>query len=279
MKFNYYGFKAIYVHEMNRFLRTVGQSLLSPVISTSLYFVVFGSVIGGYIQKIDGVSYGSYIVPGLLMLTLLTQSISNTSFGIFFPKFNGTINEILAAPISTLETVLAFVGAGATKTLIVGAVIFATASFFADVTVKHPILMIFLLVLVSFTFALFGFLIGVVSKNFEQMSIIPSLVITPMVFLGGSLYSLDMLPPFWQTISYFNPVVYLIDSLGNVYCGGSGGLWIIDPSGEPLGIIEHGESATTNVGFGGANWDLLFFTTETTVGYVKLKIKGTQVPI
>ena len=213
MKFNYYGFKAIYIHEMNRFLRTVGQSLLSPVISTSLYFVVFGSVIGSYIQKIDGVSYGSYIVPGLLMLTLLTQSISNTSFGIFFPKFNGTITEILAAPISTLETVLAFVGAGATKTLIVGAVIFITASFFAEVTVEYPMLMIFLLILVSFTFALFGFLIGVVSKNFEQMSIIPSLVITPMVFLGGSLYSLDMLPPFWQTVSYFNPVVYLIDSL------------------------------------------------------------------
>ena len=172
MKFNYYGFKAIYVHEMNRFIRTLGQSLLSPVISTSLYFVVFGSVIGSYIQKIDGVSYGSYIVPGLLMLTLLTQSISNTSFGIFFPKFNGTINEILAAPISTLETVLAFVGAGATKTLLVGAVIFGTATFFAEITVKYPLLMIFLLVLVSFTFALFGFLIGVVSKNFEQMSLI-----------------------------------------------------------------------------------------------------------
>jgi|UniRef100_UPI0040499290 ABC-2 type transport system permease protein len=227
MKFNYYGFKAIYVHEMNRFIRTLGQSLLSPVISTSLYFVVFGSVIGGYIQKIDGVSYGSYIVPGLLMLTLLTQSISNTSFGIFFPKFNGTINEILAAPISTLETVLAFVGAGATKTLVVGAVIYATASFFADVSVMHPMLMIFLLVLVSFTFALFGFLIGVVSKNFEQMSIIPSLVITPMVFLGGSLYSLDMLPPFWQTLSYFNPVVYLIDGLRFSFYGVSDfDIWI-----------------------------------------------------
>ena len=219
MKFNYYGFKAIYVHEMNRFLRTVGQSLLSPVISTSLYFVVFGSVIGGYIQKIDGVSYGSYIVPGLLMLTLLTQSISNTSFGIFFPKFNGTINEILAAPISTIETVLAFVGAGATKTLIVGAVIYFTATFFADVYVKYPILMIFLLILVSFTFALFGFLIGILSKDFEQMSIVPSLVITPMVFLGGSLYSLDMLPEFWQMITYFNPVVYLINGLRYSFYG------------------------------------------------------------
>ena len=227
MKINYYGFKAIYVHEMNRFKRTLGQSLLSPVISTSLYFVVFGSVIGSYIQKIDGVSYGSYIVPGLLMLTLLTQSISNTSFGIFFPKFNGTINEILAAPISSLETVLAFVGAGATKTLIVGAVIYLTASFFADVTVKYPLLMIFLLILVSFTFALFGFIIGVVSTNFEQMSIIPSFVITPMVFLGGSLYSLDMLPLFWQTASYFNPVVYLIDGLRFSFYGVSDfNVWI-----------------------------------------------------
>ena len=227
MKINYYGFKAIYFHEMDRFRRTLGQSLLSPVISTSLYFIVFGSVIGGYVQKIDGISYGSFIVPGLLMLTLLTQSISNTSFGIFFPKFNGTINEILAAPISTLETVLAFVGAGATKTLIVGAVIYVTASFFAEVTVEYPMLMIFLLILVSFTFALFGFLIGVVSKNFEQMSIIPSLVITPMVFLGGSLYSLDMLPPFWQTVSYFNPVVYLIDGLRFSFYGISDfNIWI-----------------------------------------------------
>ena len=227
MKFNYYGFKAIYLHEMDRFRRTLTQSLLSPVISTSLYFVVFGSVIGSYVQKIDGISYGSYIVPGLLMLTLLTQAISNTSFGIFFPKFNGTIYEILAAPISTLEIVLAFVGAGATKTLIVGAVIYFTASFFVDVSVKYPFLMIFLLILVSFTFALFGFLIGVVSSNFEQMSIIPSLVITPMVFLGGSLYSLDMLPPFWQTVSYFNPVVYLINGLRFAFYGVSDfNIWI-----------------------------------------------------
>ena len=227
MKFNYYGFKAIYFHEMNRFLRTVGQSLLSPVISTSLYFVVFGSVIGGYIQKIDGVSYGSYIVPGLLMLTLLTQSISNTSFGIFFPKFNGTIYEILAAPISTFEVVLAFVGAGATKTLIVGVVIFITSLFFVDVTVKYPLLMIFLLVLVAFTFALFGFLIGLMSSNFEQMSIVPTLVITPMVFLGGSLYSLNMLPSFWQTVTYFNPVVYLINGMRYSFYGVSDfNIWI-----------------------------------------------------
>jgi len=192
MKFNFYAFKAIYLHEMDRFRRTLMQSLLSPVLSTSLYFIVFGSVIGNYVENIDGISYGSYIVPGLLMLTLLTQSISNTSFGIFFPKFNGTIYEILAAPISTLEVVLAFVGAGATKTLIVGVVIFITSLFFVEVQVMHPLLMIFLLLLVAFTFALFGFLIGLMSSNFEQMSIIPTLVITPMVFLGGSLYSLDM---------------------------------------------------------------------------------------
>ena len=227
MKFNYYGFKAIYFHEMNRFLRTVGQSILSPVISTSLYFVVFGSVIGGYIQKIDGVSYGSYIVPGLLMLTLLTQSISYTSFGIFFPKFNGTINEILAAPISTIETVLAFVGAGATKTLIVGVIIFFTSTFFVEVYVEKPLLMVLLLILVAFTFALFGFLIGFLSSNFEQLSVIPTLVITPMVFLGGSLYSLDMLPPFWQTVTYFNPVVYLINGLRFAFYGVSDfNIWI-----------------------------------------------------
>ena len=227
MKVNFYALKAIYLHEMDRFRRTLMQSILSPVLSTSLYFIVFGSVIGGYVKDIDGISYGSYIVPGLLMLTLLTQSISNTSFGIFFPKFNGTIYEILAAPISTFEIVLAFVGAGATKTLIVGLIIFITSNFFVDVEVKHPLLMIFLLLLVAFTFALFGFLIGLMSSNFEQMSIIPTLVITPMVFLGGSLYSLDMLPPFWQTITYFNPVVYLINGLRFSFYGVSDfNIWI-----------------------------------------------------
>ncbi len=227
MKINYHGLKSIYLHEMDRFRRTLGQSLLSPVISTSLYFIVFGSVIGSYIQNIDGISYGSYIVPGLLMLTLLTQSISNTSFGIFFPKFNGTIYEILAAPISSFEIVLAFVSAGATKTLIVGIVIFTTSLFFVDVEVQYPFLMCFLLILVAFTFALFGFLIGLMSKDFEQMSIIPSLVITPMVFLGGSLYSLDMLPEFWQMITYFNPVVYLINGLRFSFYGVSDfNIWI-----------------------------------------------------
>ncbi|MDC2970100.1 ABC transporter permease [Candidatus Pelagibacter sp.] len=227
MKFNFIAFKSIYLHEMDRFRRTLGQSLISPVISTSLYFIVFGSVIGGYVQNIDGISYGSYIVPGLLMLTLLTQSISNTSFGIFFPKFNGTIYEILAAPISTVEIVLAFVGAGATKTLIVGVIIFITSTFFVDVYVQKPLLMIMILILVAFTFALFGFLIGLMSSNFEQMSVVPTLVITPMVFLGGSLYSLDMLPPFWQTVTYFNPVVYLINGLRYSFYGVSDfNIWI-----------------------------------------------------
>ena len=227
MRINFYALKAIYLHEMDRFRRTLMQSILSPVLSTSLYFIVFGSVIGGYVKDIDGVSYGSYIVPGLLMLTLLTQSISNTSFGIFFPKFNGTIYEILAAPISTFEIVLAFVGAGATKTLIVGLIIFITSTFFVDVEVQYPLLMIFLLLLVAFTFALFGFLIGLMSSNFEQMSIIPTLVITPMVFLGGSLYSLDMLPQFWQMVTYFNPVVYLINGLRFSFYGVSDfNIWI-----------------------------------------------------
>ena len=227
MQFNYIAFKSIYLHEMDRFRRTLGQSLISPVLSTSLYFIVFGSVIGGYVQNIDGISYGSYIVPGLLMLTLLTQSISNTSFGIFFPKFNGTIYEILAAPISTFEIVLAFVGAGATKTLIVGVIIFITSTFFVDVYVQKPFLMIMILILVAFTFALFGFLIGLMSSNFEQMAVVPTLVITPMVFLGGSLYSLDMLPPFWQTVTYFNPVVYLINGLRYSFYGVSDfNIWI-----------------------------------------------------
>ena len=227
MKFNYYAFRAIYLHEMDRFKRTLIQSLLSPVLSTSLYFIVFGSVIGDYVQKIDGINYGSYIVPGLLMLSLLTQSISNTSSGIFFPKFNGTIYEILAAPISTIEIVLAYVGAGTTKTLMVATVIYLTSLFFTDVSVKYPILMIFLLVLVSFTFSLFGFMIGVLSTNFEQLFLVPTIVITPMVFLGGSLYSLDMLPSFWQTVTYFNPVVYLINGLRFSFYGISDfNIWI-----------------------------------------------------
>ena len=224
---NWIGVKAIYLHEMDRMRRTIIQSILSPVISTSLYFVVFGSAIGSRIPLIEDVSYGSFIVPGLMMLVLLTQSLSNAASGIFFPKFLGTINEIYAAPLSSWEIVMGFVGAATSKSIILGALILGTASIFVEISIAHPLVMILMLVLTALTFSLLGFLIGVVSKNFEQMSIIPSLVITPMVFLGGSLYSLDMLPPFWQTISYFNPVVYLIDGLRFSFYGISDfNIWI-----------------------------------------------------
>ena len=210
---NFYAIRAIYLHEMDRMRRTLFQSILSPVISTSLYFIVFGSVIGGMIPQIDGVTYGSFIVPGLLMLTLLTQSISNSAFGIFFPKFTGSIYEVLAAPISSLEIIIGFVGASASKSLIVGVIILVTASFFVEMQVQYPLLMVFLLILTCLTFSLFGFLIGIMSENFEQLQVVPLIIITPLVFLGGSLYSIDMLPQFWQNISYFNPVVYLINGM------------------------------------------------------------------
>ena len=207
---NYYGVKAIYLHEMNRMRRTLFQSLISPLISTSLYFVVFGSAIGSRITEIDGIPYGSFIVPGMIMLTLLTQSISNSSFGIFFPKFTGTIYELLAAPISSFEIILGFVGAAATKSLIIGFVIIATAGMFVDLSIAHPFIMIFFLILTSVTFSLFGFIIGFWADNFEKLQLIPILVITPLVFLGGSFYSINMLPTFWQNISLFNPVLYLV---------------------------------------------------------------------
>ena len=207
---NYYGVKAIYLHEMNRMRRTLFQSLVSPLISTSLYFVVFGSAIGSRITEIDGVAYGSFIVPGMIMLTLLTQSISNASFGIFFPKFSGTIYELLAAPLSSFEIILGFVGAAATKSLIIGCVIIATAGMFVDLSIAHPFIMIFFLVLTAVTFSLFGFIIGFWADNFEKLQLIPILVITPLVFLGGSFYSINMLPEFWQNISLLNPVLYLV---------------------------------------------------------------------
>ena len=207
---NYYGVKAIYLHEMNRMRRTLFQSLISPLISTSLYFVVFGSAIGSRITEVDGIPYGSFIVPGMIMLTLLTQSISNSSFGIFFPKFTGTIYELLAAPISSFEIILGFVGAAATKSLIIGFVIIATAGMFVDLSIAHPFIMIFFLILTSVTFSLFGFIIGFWADNFEKLQLIPILVITPLVFLGGSFYSINMLPTFWQNISLFNPVLYLV---------------------------------------------------------------------
>ena len=202
--------KVIYANEMMRFWKTLFQSIASPVISTALYFVVFGSAIGSRIPNIDGVSYGLFIVPGLTMLSVLTQSISNASFGIFFPKFTGTIYELLSAPISYYETLIGYVGAAATKSLILATIILATASLFVDLNIAHPFWMLGFLILTCISFSLFGFIIGLWADNFEKLQIIPTLIITPLVFLGGSFYSISMLPLFWQKLSMFNPVVYLI---------------------------------------------------------------------
>ena len=207
---NFHAVKAIYLFEMARMWRTLGQSIISPVITTSLYFIVFGAAIGSRISNIDGVSYGAFIVPGLVMLTLLTQSLSNASFGIYMPKFMGTIYETLSAPISSFEIVLGYVGAAATKSLVLGLIILATAGFFVDLQIAHPLMMVLFLVLTSVTFSLFGFIIGIWAGSFEQLQIIPILVITPLVFLGGSFYSISMLPEFWQNVTLFNPVLYLI---------------------------------------------------------------------
>jgi len=204
------GVWAIYRFEMARALRTLLQSLVTPVITTSLYFVVFGAAIGSRVETVEGVPYGAFIVPGLIMLSLFTQSISNASFGIYFPKFVGTIYEILSAPISHLEIVLAYVGAAATKSIVLGLVILATAAFFVPIEIRHPIWMIVFLVLTATTFSLFGFIIGIWAKGFEQLQFIPMLVVTPLTFLGGAFYSIDMLPGAWRTFSLFNPVVYLI---------------------------------------------------------------------
>ena len=202
--------RAIYVFEMARFFRTLLQSFISPVISTSLYFVVFGAAIGSRIDQVEGVSYGAFIVPGLIMLTVMTQGISNASFAIYFPKFIGTIFELLSAPVNFLEIVLGYVGAAATKALFIGIVILGTSAFFVDLDIQHPLAMVVFLLLTCISFALFGFIIGIWAGNFEQLQLIPLLVITPLVFLGGSFYSISMLPPVWQTITMFNPVVYLI---------------------------------------------------------------------
>lgn len=207
---NIQGIKVIYYQEMLRAWETLFQTLASPVISTCLYFIVFGSAIGSRIQSIEGVSYGLFIVPGLTMLSLLTQSIANASFGIFFPKFTGSIYEIHSAPISFLEIIIGFVGAAASKSLIIGIIILITASFFVDLNIAHPIWMVTFLVLTCISFSLFGFIIGLWANDFEKLQVIPLLVITPLVFLGGSFYSVSMLPPFWQTVTLFNPVVYLI---------------------------------------------------------------------
>jgi ABC-2 type transport system permease protein len=207
---NFYAIRAIYKFEMARTFRTLLQSIVTPVVSTSLYFVVFGAAIGSRITDIDGVSYGAFIVPGLIMLSLLTQSISNASFGIFFPKFTGTIYELLSAPVSYIEIVISYVGAAATKSIILGLIILATAGLFVPLEIAHPLWMIAFLVLTSVSFSLFGFLLGIWAEGFEKLQLVPFLIITPLIFLGGSFYSVDMLPPFWQTVTLFNPVVYLI---------------------------------------------------------------------
>mgnify|MGYP001180099581 FL=1 len=207
---NLMAIKVIYLNEMMRFWKTLFQSVASPVISTALYFVVFGSAIGSRIENIDGVSYGLFIVPGLTMLSVLTQSISNASFGIFFPKFTGTIYELLSAPVSFYETLIGYVGAAATKSLILATIILATASLFVELSIAHPFWMLGFLILTCIAFSLFGFIIGLWADNFEKLQVIPLLIITPLVFLGGSFYSISMLPPLWQKVTLFNPVLYLV---------------------------------------------------------------------
>lgn len=207
---NLHAVRAIYFFEMSRAMRTLMQSIISPVLSTSLYFIVFGAAIGSRIAHIDGVSYGAFIVPGLIMLQLLTQSISNASFGIYFPRFTGTIYELLSAPVSPLEIVLGYVGAAATKSIALGLIILGTAALFVDLHIAHPFWMLSFLVLTALTFSLLGFIIGVWADGFEKLQIIPLLVITPLTFLGGTFYSINMLPPFWQKVTLFNPVVYLV---------------------------------------------------------------------
>lgn len=208
--FNFHGVWAIYRFELSRWLRTIWQSLATPVITTTLYFVVFGTAIGSRMGDVDGVSYGAFIVPGLIMLTLFSESIFNAAFGIYFPKFTGTIYELLSAPVSSFEAVLAYVGAAVTKSVVLGLVILGTAALIVPIHIEHPLAMIAFLVLISATFCLFGFIIGIMSNNFEQMQIVPMLVVTPLTFLGGAFYSINMLAPTWQAVAHFNPIVYLI---------------------------------------------------------------------
>ena len=207
---NLQAIKAIYLAEMARMFRTAVQSIIAPVLSTALYFVIFGSAIGSRISEIEGISYGAFIVPGLIMLSIMTESISNSSFAIYFPRFIGTIYEVLSAPVSWFEVVLGFVGAATTKSVIIGTIIFVTANFFVDVQVAHPWLALLFLVLTSFSFSLFGFILGVWADGWEKLTVVPALVIMPLTFLGGTFYSIKMLPEIWQTISLFNPIVYLI---------------------------------------------------------------------
>ncbi len=207
---NIYAIKAIYKFEMARTFRTLAQSIISPVLSTSLYFVVFGGAIGSRMSAVEGISYGAFLVPGLILLSILTEAISNASFGIYFPRFLGTIYEVLSAPVSPLELVIGYVGAAASKSILIGLIILLTASLFVPLQILHPGIMLMFLVLISLTFSMFGFIIGIWADSFEKLQIIPLLIITPLTFLGGSFYSISMLPPLWQTITLFNPVVYLV---------------------------------------------------------------------
>jgi len=216
---NYTAVKSIYIFEMARFFRTIMQSLISPVLSTSLYFVVFGAAIGSRIEQVEGVSYGAFIVPGLIMLSVMTQATTNASFGIYFPKFIGTIYELLSAPVNFLEITMGYVGAAATKAMFIGLVILTTAYFFVDIQIAHPFAMFAFLTPTCISFSLLGFIIGIWAGNFEQLQLIPLLIITPLVFLGGSFYSISMLPPVWQTITLFNPVVYLISGFRWAFFG------------------------------------------------------------
>ena len=216
---NYYGIKAIYHFEMSRWWRTLAQSIASPVISTSLYFIVFGAAIGSRMEQIDGVSYGAYIVPGLIMLSVLTESISNASFGIYMPKWAGTIYEVLSAPVSPLEIVIGYVGAAATKSFLLGLIILATARLFVDYTILHPFWMLAFLILTSLTFSLFGFVIGIWADGWEKLQIVPIMIVTPLAFLGGSFYSINMLPEFWRQVTLFNPVVYLVSGFRWAFYG------------------------------------------------------------
>jgi ABC-2 type transport system permease protein len=219
MSLNIHAIRAIYAFEMARTRRTLMQSILSPVISTSLYFVVFGAAIGSRIQEVDGVPYGAFIVPGLIMLSLLTQSIANASFAIYFPKFAGTIYELLSAPVSPTEIVISYVGAAASKSILLGLIILATAGLFVPLHIEHPVWMLVFLVLTSVTFSLVGFIIGLWADNFEKLQVVPLLIVTPLTFLGGSFYSIKMLPAFWQTVSLFNPVVYLVSGFRWCFLG------------------------------------------------------------
>ncbi|EED35332.1 ABC transporter permease protein [Luminiphilus syltensis NOR5-1B] len=233
---NIYAIRAIYKFEMARTQRTLLQSVVYPVLSTSLYFVIFGSAIGSQINEVDGIAYAAFIVPGLIMLSLLTQSVSNASFAIYFPRFNGTIYELLSAPVAYYEVVIAYVGAAATKSVLIGLLILATAYFFVDLNIQHPLIMLGFLILTAVSFSLFGFILGIWADNFEKLQLVPLLVVTPLTFLGGTFYSISMLPPFWQNLSLLNPVVYLISGFRWSFYG-EGDVSILASLGMTLGFL------------------------------------------